>query len=825
MSSRMNGYSSDRERRPPSEQMSDLHIYLVPPEIWREKYHNALNQNINETVSIGFIRVHPETKLYALRDEIEQQLGTELVPREYVFVKSVGRSLTRVKARQEATLKVKNFLPPQAYAPELYLLEATPEVQQQIAASSENSTRPETRTSYDYEFMHRQSDDRLPNAKHSNLSNGTDLNSHYTTLPNITPRNITSPEKQSAPLVYKTSATPRESSTREPTGQTVHQNNQYLSVDWDSSDKHNSSFPDDQSNSQNSEHLVNQSNTNVGQSRNNFRNSHPHSDSDPYLDPPQHRLASSPRRQQQPGSQEAYLQPLSATPPHTDSENDKNSKNRHGNLGSNQNKHDEDSGIAGFTPDTYRENEPLDRRKNAGDESDRLKAPSPDAYESDRLGQSRNDNDNSDWERQRKEEQDRLKREEEERRRREEEENRRNEQDREEQNRLMKSDSDQFLTKGDNEPVREMTLPIIPKETSNVVNNVSVTSKENSNISKNELTKYPSPPPLRLASPDRDTASARERRKRQKEELLRELDEARDARRAAERQREELVKHAKQMQTKTQNKRNHARDLWKKRYFEEKKKTGPLEEQCNRLRHELDIIHKKLLTTLEGPKEKATKLNDIKPSNKVGSPGRPVVSSAFQTSRTPSPRLSPTPKARGDNSRLLNSKGDNSDRQASPTGAVVSSDPFIGESSNNNFSPRMSPRVVSPRRGQDISLNLRNVSLARDPKSQSFRERPTPRQGWAEVNSSPRQPVQRGRAQVVTNSGLDRFKSRFHQAKKEHKQYPLSLVGSDQKQAYFDSDQFDSDYDSKQSSARSILAPKSPDRYNAYPRKNVQFDI
>ena len=62
-----------------------------------------------------------------------------------------------------------------------------------------------------------------------------------------------------------------------------------------------------------------------------------------------------------------------------------------------------------------------------------------------------------------------------------------------------------------------------------------------------------------------------------------------------------------------------ARDIWKKRYFEEKKKTGPFEEQCNRLRHELDIIHKKLLTTLEGPKEKATKLQEIKPSsNKVG---------------------------------------------------------------------------------------------------------------------------------------------------------------------------------------------------------------
>lgn len=34
--------------------------------------------------------------MYQLRDEIEQQLGADLIPREYVFVKSVGRSLTRV---------------------------------------------------------------------------------------------------------------------------------------------------------------------------------------------------------------------------------------------------------------------------------------------------------------------------------------------------------------------------------------------------------------------------------------------------------------------------------------------------------------------------------------------------------------------------------------------------------------------------------------------------------------------------------------------------------------------------------------------------------
>ena len=46
----------------------------------------------------------------------------------------------------------------QAYAPELYLLEATPEVRQAIAASSEGSTRPATRTSYDYDYHNRQSE-------------------------------------------------------------------------------------------------------------------------------------------------------------------------------------------------------------------------------------------------------------------------------------------------------------------------------------------------------------------------------------------------------------------------------------------------------------------------------------------------------------------------------------------------------------------------------------------------------------------------------------------------------------------------------------------
>lgn len=139
-----------------------------------------------------------------------------------------------------------------------------------------------------------------------------------------------------------------------------HNNKQSLSVDWDSSVNQNYDTSD--------LNAINQSNDNIGRSQQDLRVSYPHSDSAPYVDPPQQHLASSPRRQQpRPQEeytpsrpQEEYLSPLSATPPNTDSEKHKNSKQHHGYRG-NQHKHDEDSGIAGFTPDTYKENEPLDR--------------------------------------------------------------------------------------------------------------------------------------------------------------------------------------------------------------------------------------------------------------------------------------------------------------------------------------------------------------------------------------------------------------------------------------------------------------------------------
>jgi hypothetical protein len=45
-----------------------------------------------------------------LRKEIDRQCSKEDLPKEYSFLKNVGRALTRVKHRQENDIKVKSYL-------------------------------------------------------------------------------------------------------------------------------------------------------------------------------------------------------------------------------------------------------------------------------------------------------------------------------------------------------------------------------------------------------------------------------------------------------------------------------------------------------------------------------------------------------------------------------------------------------------------------------------------------------------------------------------------------------------------------------------------
>ncbi|XP_061182043.1 putative uncharacterized protein DDB_G0282133 isoform X3 [Saccostrea echinata] len=769
--SRPNGYTSyrgsSREIRPTSAELVDLHVYVVPPEIWRERYNNFLNQNVTETISAGIIRVHPERLLYDLRDELEQQVGVEMLPRDFVFLKSVGRSITRLKQKQEYQLKAKHFIPPQAYAPELYLLEVSPDDRE----SSRTSTRPQSPYSQNPE-----SEDERRSANKSKHRHNQSSPYHYSPLPKI--RSGRSPTRR---VEYNHNGDIKAESQR-------------LSESWGSNrDKRTPPPPQ-----------------NVPRT------------------PPRPKVSREQTPRNQTPREESHRAPprYSTTP--TDHRK-RADQSREPASGTYTNHTNEDSGINVNSPVDHFD--ALDRRKQEEDRRDDLhQRLHPDNEDDHQRNGDQNDDEwerrrREEEERRRREEEERRRREEEERRREEEERHRLEEEreripkqqltgsdevstvssentpiasnegsrtttrgkqyqqspssaftenslnfnkrgnpsinrnsenyNREQQrnqnsenygreqrgnplinqnsenfnreqrgNPLINQNSDNFNREQRGNPLinqnsenfnreqwgdtlmnqnsenfnreqrgnpfinqnsgnynrenggphfinqnsenfnREqhrnpvfnqdsknyhsdhtppysddsvyshkdrMKVPGDDKNSGNSYNNKGrrkdPQNSENSmnydqerlKLPETDLNRFPSPPPLQIndSSQVHETESSKQNKKAEKERLLKELEAAREARRAVEKQREELVKKAKLMQTKTQNRRNHARDLWKKRYFEEKKKTPPLEEQCNRLRHELDIIHRKLMNTLEGPsKEKSTRLGDLKPSQK-----------------------------------------------------------------------------------------------------------------------------------------------------------------------------------------------------------------
>ncbi|XP_071154847.1 spermatogenesis-associated protein 1-like isoform X20 [Mytilus edulis] len=547
-------------QRVKSAELSDLHVYIVPPDLWRERYNNLLNQNVTETISAGIIRVHPETRVCNLRDELETQLGAELLPRDFIFLKSVGRSITRLKPKQEFQLKVKHFLPPNSYAPELYLLEVE---NRDDENETTGSTRPTTRSP---QFTESE-DERQSNRYRQK------------------PRNATSPYRYTSPL-------PKIKSDRGGSQKTVESVTHF-----------------DQNGDTDGEKLVTVSNSWGGDTRRSPRRSPQTSRRSPPPRSPPPQNDYSHKQNEYPSQQNDYPPPqndypdtsrLNASPTHS-GVTDKPVASSHQPVAS---KYDprsatytnqtNDSGIAGLTPEEYRENyDDAERRKNEYNESrqkelenrlngDRMNG---DLDDSDRQRRLREDQEREEWERKNRDEDERRRREEEDRRRREEEERQREEDERRRR-----------------EEEREKM------------------AREKLSGSDEDLNRFPSPPPMNVASTDQDLDSGsqnltKEQKQAEKKRLLQELEAAREARRAVERQREELVKKAKLMQNKTQNRRNHARDLWKKRYFEEKKRTPPLEEQCNKLRHELDVIHRKLMNALEGSsKDKNTRMENLKPS-------------------------------------------------------------------------------------------------------------------------------------------------------------------------------------------------------------------
>ncbi|CAF0842899.1 unnamed protein product [Rotaria sordida] len=110
--------------RPDSAQLVDLHVYIIPKSVWKNVQHLAQNAAMDDAISVGFVRVPPDMKLQNLREPIERLCRIENdFPRDFIFLRSVGRCLTRVKQTQENELKVKHYRPPLTYASEIYLLE------------------------------------------------------------------------------------------------------------------------------------------------------------------------------------------------------------------------------------------------------------------------------------------------------------------------------------------------------------------------------------------------------------------------------------------------------------------------------------------------------------------------------------------------------------------------------------------------------------------------------------------------------------------------------------------------------------------------------
>ncbi|KFP72880.1 Spermatogenesis-associated protein 1, partial [Apaloderma vittatum] len=81
--------------------------------------------------------------------------------------------------------------------------------------------------------------------------------------------------------------------------------------------------------------------------------------------------------------------------------------------------------------------------------------------------------------------------------------------------------------------------------------------------------------------------------------MVEQLQQMQINRRHMEKNREEQIKKAKALLEQNKLRRYHAREEWKKKYFEAKKATVSLEDALNKLRQDLELYHQKLLLQLE----------------------------------------------------------------------------------------------------------------------------------------------------------------------------------------------------------------------------------
>ncbi|CAF4441866.1 unnamed protein product, partial [Adineta steineri] len=87
---------------------------LSQKKVWKDVQRLATNEAMEDAVSAGFVRVPPNMTIRELRKTIEVLCAKDsYFPQDYIYLRSVGRSMTKVKSKQEDELRVKNYRPPQ----------------------------------------------------------------------------------------------------------------------------------------------------------------------------------------------------------------------------------------------------------------------------------------------------------------------------------------------------------------------------------------------------------------------------------------------------------------------------------------------------------------------------------------------------------------------------------------------------------------------------------------------------------------------------------------------------------------------------------------
>uniref|UniRef100_UPI003AAA7F1C spermatogenesis-associated protein 1 n=1 Tax=Centroberyx gerrardi TaxID=166262 RepID=UPI003AAA7F1C len=111
--------------------------------------------------------------------------------------------------------------------------------------------------------------------------------------------------------------------------------------------------------------------------------------------------------------------------------------------------------------------------------------------------------------------------------------------------------------------------------------------------------RYPSPPPAPDLALAAHKTAASPVFQTNREELIEEIKLVREERKRLEWTRQELLRKGKDLLAQNRHRRNQARDSWKKKYFETKKATAPLEDTLRNLRQELETFYNKLLHQLQ----------------------------------------------------------------------------------------------------------------------------------------------------------------------------------------------------------------------------------